>query len=139
MIFYRLENADDFGGKINESLHCAEEYCEYFQTSEEAYRWLLRTNIEYIDRRYGGISVNESKVAVWYNNKGYHSMPSYLNELNSALLKTELNDSEFKITTFNHPLTLGRKEQSITSLYDLCIGTIDKLKNCIILISACNK
>lgn len=119
MIFYRFENANDFDGKVNESLHCDSANCEYLQTSEEAYRWLLKTNNEYILRRYGGISVNESIAAVWYNNKGYHSMPSFLNELNSALMKTELNDSDFKITTFNHPLKLGRKELSISSLYDL--------------------
>lgn len=119
MIFYnRLENATDFDVKMNESLHCDAANCEYFQNSEEAYRWLLKTNDEYIYRRYGGISLNKSRAAVWYNNKGYHSMPLYLNELNTVLMKTELNDSEFKITTFNHPLTLGRKELSLSSMYD---------------------
>lgn len=101
---------------------------------------MLTTNNEYIYRRYGGISFNESKVAVWYNNKGYHSMPTFLNELNSALMKTELNDSEFKITTFNHPLKLGRKELSISSMYDLIKQTKTRqFKTYMNFCLACNK
>ena len=90
--------------------------CEFFNSSENAYKWLLRTNDDYIERRYGGLTVNEEKHVVWYNNKGFHSMPLYLNVLNSAIFKAEMNDTSYNIKTVNHPLLLGEKELSYSSM-----------------------
>lgn len=90
--------------------------CSKFNSSENAYKWLLSTQNEYIEKRYGGISLNSSKYAVWYNNKGYHSMPVYLNELNSAILKNAVNNSKYSITTNNHPLKMGEKELTTSSM-----------------------
>lgn len=47
---------------------------------------------------------------VWYNNKGYHSMPTYVNSLNNAILRANLpkskgNPSAYGITVINHPMT----------------------------------
>lgn len=69
-----------------------------------------------MERRYGGVSVNASMAAVWYNNKGYHSMPAFMNKLSNAMFKSELQDDQCNITTYNHPLSLGRKELSISSM-----------------------
>ncbi|KAK3577511.1 hypothetical protein CHS0354_026468 [Potamilus streckersoni] len=46
---------------------------------------------------------------VWYNNKGYHSMPVYLNTLNNAVLRANLpkskgNPAAYGITLINHPM-----------------------------------
>ena len=37
----------------------------------------------------------------WYNNKGYHSMPVYLNTLNNAILRANLPKSR------GHPAAYG--------------------------------
>ncbi|XP_028297047.1 uncharacterized protein LOC114458869 isoform X2 [Gouania willdenowi] len=46
---------------------------------------------------------------VLYNNRGYHSMPTYLNVLNNAILRTNLppskgNPAAYGITLTNHPM-----------------------------------
>lgn len=38
---------------------------------------------------------------VFYNNKGYHSMPTYLNSLNNAILRANLPKSK------GHPAAYG--------------------------------
>lgn len=109
--FYSLENGNNFTtGAYNKiAEHCTgNEYCEIFDNSKEAFKWILRTNDDYIERRYGGNTFNDSKAVVWYNNKGYHSMPIYLNQLNNALFKEELNDTGYSIDAVNHPLKLGQ-------------------------------
>nr|XP_042904131.1 ATP-binding cassette sub-family A member 2 isoform X3 [Parasteatoda tepidariorum] len=47
---------------------------------------------------------------IWYNNKGYHSMPTYINSLNNAILRANIpksmgNPSAYGITVINHPMT----------------------------------
>ncbi|CAD5121418.1 DgyrCDS9938 [Dimorphilus gyrociliatus] len=46
---------------------------------------------------------------VWFNHKGLHSMPAYLNTLNNAILRANLpldmgNPSAYGITVINHPM-----------------------------------
>lgn len=115
MEFYTYQNMNKFDNKTRSHLKCTDK-CEYFSSSERAYRWILDTHDDFIERRYGGITLNDSKLAVWYNNKGYHAMPVYLNELNSALFKSEMDNDLYKITTANHPLKLGRRDISQSSM-----------------------
>ncbi|XP_017150144.1 ATP-binding cassette sub-family A member 13 isoform X1 [Drosophila miranda] len=90
--------------------------CREFSDSSLAYDWVLTTLDEYRERRYGGYAVNGSGATVWYNNKGYHAMMAWLNDLNSELLRTSLNDSEYGILTRNEPWKLGFAELSTSSL-----------------------
>lgn len=110
-----LENENVFDQSIADNLHCHDN-CESFNSSAMAYKWLLDSFDDYIGKRYGGISTNQSRQAVWYNNKGYHSMPVWLNKINTALFQAELNDSDVQISTTNHPLKLGRKELTTSSM-----------------------
>lgn len=123
--FYALENADDADSIIYNDLHseCAADksngfgnICELFNSSESAFRWILETHPKYLESRYGGASLNSSRLAVWYNNKGYHSMPVYLNQMNNAILKTAMNDTSYNIHTNNFPLKLGEKELTTSSM-----------------------
>lgn len=115
MEFYTYQNMNKFDNKTRSHLKCKDK-CEYFSTSERAFRWILNTHDDFIERRYGGITMNDSKLAIWYNNKGYHSMPVYLNELDSALFKSEMDNDLYKITTSSHPLKLGRQDLSMSSM-----------------------
>ncbi|KFV77833.1 ATP-binding cassette sub-family A member 2, partial [Struthio camelus australis] len=62
---------------------------------------------------------------VFYNNKGYHSMPTYLNALNNAILRANLpkskgNPASYGITVTNHPMN---KTSASLSLDYLLQGT----------------
>uniref|UniRef100_A0A8C5TSJ0 ATP-binding cassette sub-family A member 2 n=1 Tax=Malurus cyaneus samueli TaxID=2593467 RepID=A0A8C5TSJ0_9PASS len=62
---------------------------------------------------------------VFYNNKGYHSMPTYLNALNNAILRANLpkskgNPAAYGITVTNHPMN---KTSASLSLDYLLQGT----------------
>lgn len=114
---YSYENKNIFDEKVKDNISCSPlNHCKYFNSSANVYQWVLDTANTYYDSRYGGISVNDSKIAVWYNNKGYHAMPVYLNKLNTALFNAELGTDEYNITTFNHPLQLGRDALSTSNL-----------------------
>nr|XP_006817327.1 PREDICTED: ATP-binding cassette sub-family A member 2-like [Saccoglossus kowalevskii] len=58
---------------------------------------------------YRKLAVRNSAVA-WHNHKGFHSMPTYLNALNNAILRANLdpavhgNPSAYGITVINHPM-----------------------------------
>ncbi|CAJ0940457.1 unnamed protein product [Ranitomeya imitator] len=61
----------------------------------------------------------------FYNNKGYHSMPTYLNALNNAILRANLpaskgNRAAYGITVTNHPMN---KTSASLSLDYLLQGT----------------
>ncbi|XP_066547830.1 retinal-specific phospholipid-transporting ATPase ABCA4 isoform X2 [Amia ocellicauda] len=59
---------------------------------------------------------SEYNVKVWYNNKGWHAMVSFLNVANNAILRAYLprdeNPAEYGITTINHPLNLTKEQLS---------------------------
>ncbi|XP_032690190.1 uncharacterized protein LOC116853290 isoform X2 [Odontomachus brunneus] len=80
--------------------------------------WIVSTHQEYIEKRYGGWSLSHYKkdplFVVWYNNKGHHSMPAYLNALNEAIFRA--SGIQGHLTTLNHPLKLSRDQLNRTSL-----------------------
>ncbi|XP_011868082.1 PREDICTED: uncharacterized protein LOC105562133 isoform X2 [Vollenhovia emeryi] len=80
--------------------------------------WIVSTHQEYIEKRYGGWSLSHSKedplFTVWYNNKGHHSMPAYLNALNEAILRA--SGVRGRLTTLNHPLKLSSDQLNRTTL-----------------------
>lgn len=119
-----LENGGEYQQRVYENLYtqcnstdtCIAHSYELFNSSQQAFDWVLDTQDQYIESRYGGASINGDRSAVWYNNKGYHAMPVYLNRLNSARLQGIMNNTEYHIFTNNHPLKLGEKELTTSSL-----------------------
>lgn len=72
---------------------------------------------------------------VWYNNKGWHAMVSFMNIANNAILRAYLpphaNPSEYGITAINHPLNLTKEQLSevtvwvsdvTLNIYIICLG-----------------
>ncbi|XP_043253492.1 retinal-specific phospholipid-transporting ATPase ABCA4 isoform X1 [Colletes gigas] len=80
--------------------------------------WIVSTHQEYIEKRYGGWSLSHTKdeplFVVWYNNKGHHALPSYLNALNEAILRA--SGVQGHLTTLNHPLRLSSDQLNRTTL-----------------------
>ncbi|XP_052239441.1 ATP-binding cassette sub-family A member 2-like isoform X2 [Dreissena polymorpha] len=103
----------------------------HHNTNEQG-KYFLYTTDEYILHRYGAFSFGTElpfvpadfgennptvfrQLAVrgtamaWYNNKGYHAMPVYLNTLNNAILRANLpkhkgHPAAYGITVTNHPM-----------------------------------
>ncbi|KAK0086066.1 hypothetical protein PV325_003922 [Microctonus aethiopoides] len=80
--------------------------------------WIISTFNEYIEKRYGGWSLSHWKedplFVVWFNNKGHHSLPAYLNALNEAILRASGVPGHLK--TLNHPLKLSSDQLNRTTL-----------------------
>ena len=57
---------------------------------------------------------------VWFNNKGWHAVSSFLNVINNAILRANLqkgaNPRQYGITAFNHPLNLTKQQLSEVAL-----------------------
>lgn len=109
-----------FGEPLFERLQteCVADYeeCRVFNSSRKSFDWLLNTLDKYRGRRYGGYTFNGSGATVWYNNKGYHAMVAWLNGLDTQLLRTTLNSSDYELRAFNEPWKLGFAELSTSSV-----------------------
>lgn len=62
-------------------------------------KFLLRTYSEFMDRRWGGWSFHfntndsiksDKIIKIWFDNNGYHTLPSYLSAVNNALMRANL-------------------------------------------------
>lgn len=99
-------------------------------TGRNISKYLLYTTQTFKLHRYGSLSFGEvvgwvpqkldkvkitsvrrlairEAVQAWYNNKGYHALPTYLNVMNNAILRASLskekgNPASYGITVYNH-------------------------------------
>ena len=91
----------------------------HLANSLDANKWILNSFNEFIEKRYGGwkfglkgnesdnIGVAKDNVAVYYNNKGFHSVAAYLNSLNNARIRSSVSEEargEYGITAYSHPI-----------------------------------
>lgn len=57
---------------------------------------------------------------IWFNNKGWHSIGSFLNVMNNGILRASLqagkDPAKFGITAYNHPLNLTKEQLSQVAL-----------------------
>nr|XP_057916447.1 retinal-specific phospholipid-transporting ATPase ABCA4a [Doryrhamphus excisus] len=70
----------------------------------------------------------EKNVKVWYNNKGWHAMVSFLNVANNAILRANLpkgtNLDEYGITAINHPLNLTKEQLSEITVLNTSVDAV---------------
>ncbi|NWX42570.1 ABCA1 protein, partial [Steatornis caripensis] len=70
----------------------------------------------------------KSNVKVWFNNKGWHAIASFLNVINNAILRSNLqqgkNPSAYGITAFNHPLNLTKQQLSEVALMTTSVDVL---------------
>ncbi|XP_014680948.1 PREDICTED: uncharacterized protein LOC106820868 [Priapulus caudatus] len=87
--------------------------------------YLLKSHQEFIQKRFGGWTVGDTidsnkdsirtRGTVWFDNTGFHSLPSYFNGMTNAILRQKIKDmdadpSEYGITTYNHPLKMHHEQ-----------------------------
>uniref|UniRef100_A0A8C9VJB0 ATP binding cassette subfamily A member 4 n=1 Tax=Scleropages formosus TaxID=113540 RepID=A0A8C9VJB0_SCLFO len=65
---------------------------------------------------------------VWFSNKGWHSIVSFLNVANNAILRANLpasaNPAEYGITTINHPLNLTKEQLSEVTVLTTSVDAV---------------
>uniref|UniRef100_A0A672UVX1 P-type phospholipid transporter n=1 Tax=Strigops habroptila TaxID=2489341 RepID=A0A672UVX1_STRHB len=70
----------------------------------------------------------KNNVKVWFNNKGWHAIASFLNVINNAILRANLeqgkNPSAYGITAFNHPLNLTKQQLSEVALMTTSVDVL---------------
>uniref|UniRef100_A0A3P8W1X6 P-type phospholipid transporter n=1 Tax=Cynoglossus semilaevis TaxID=244447 RepID=A0A3P8W1X6_CYNSE len=74
-----------------------------------------------------GLDTNNN-VKIWFNNKGWHSIGSFLNVMNNAILRASLppgkNPAKFGITAHNHPLNLTKEQLSQVALMTTSVDVL---------------
>ncbi|KAM9329361.1 phospholipid-transporting ATPase ABCA1 [Gastrophryne carolinensis] len=70
----------------------------------------------------------KDNVKVWFNNKGWHAITSFLNVMNNAILRSKLPEgtdpSKYGITAFNHPLNLTKEQLSEVALMTTSVDVL---------------
>ncbi|XP_053928618.1 retinal-specific phospholipid-transporting ATPase ABCA4 isoform X5 [Cuculus canorus] len=70
----------------------------------------------------------EDNIKVWFNNKGWHAMVSFLNVANNAILRANLRTGqapeEYGITTVNHPLNLTKEQLSEVTVLTTSVDAV---------------
>ncbi|XP_063057110.1 phospholipid-transporting ATPase ABCA1 [Engraulis encrasicolus] len=74
---------------------------------------------------------HQQNVKVWFNNKGWHAMVSFVNVLNNGLLRANLpagaDKRRYGITAYNHPLNLTKEQLTemalMTTSVDVLVST----------------
>uniref|UniRef100_A0A669R2D0 ATP binding cassette subfamily A member 4 n=1 Tax=Phasianus colchicus TaxID=9054 RepID=A0A669R2D0_PHACC len=65
---------------------------------------------------------------VWFNNKGWHAMVSFLNVANNAILRANLRTGqapeEYGITVVNHPLNLTKEQLSEVTVLTTSVDAV---------------
>ncbi|NXY52990.1 ABCA4 protein, partial [Callaeas wilsoni] len=70
----------------------------------------------------------EDNIKVWFNNKGWHAMVSFLNVANNAILRANLRTGqapeEHGITAINHPLNLTKEQLSEVTVLTTSVDAV---------------
>ncbi|XP_047443764.1 phospholipid-transporting ATPase ABCA1 isoform X2 [Mugil cephalus] len=75
----------------------------------------------------GGMN-SQNNVKVWYNNKGWHAMVSFVNVMNNGLLRASLPPGPERrrhgITAYNHPLNLTKEQLTEIALMTTSVDVL---------------
>lgn len=81
----------------------------------------------------------KDNVKVWFNNKGWHAIGSFLNVINNAILRANVREGEdpstYGITAFNHPLNLTKEQLSQVALMTTSVDVLVSI--CVIFAMSC--
>ncbi|KAF5903351.1 ATP-binding cassette sub-family A member 1-like [Clarias magur] len=70
----------------------------------------------------------KNNVKIWFNNKGWHSIGSFLNVMNNGILRANLppgkDPSKYGITVYNHPLNLTKEQISQVALVTTSVDVL---------------
>ncbi|XP_053180211.1 phospholipid-transporting ATPase ABCA1b isoform X1 [Scomber japonicus] len=84
----------------------------------------------FLDSLSGFINGLDTKnnVKIWFNNKGWHSIGSFINVMNNGILRANLPEgadpSKYGISAFNHPLNLTKEQLSQVALVTTSVDVL---------------
>ncbi|KAF0040248.1 hypothetical protein F2P81_008483 [Scophthalmus maximus] len=84
----------------------------------------------FLDSLSGFINGLDTKnnVKIWFNNKGWHSIGSFINVMNNGILRANLpqglDPNKFGIRAFNHPLNLTKEQLSQVALVTTSVDVL---------------
>ncbi|KAM7418256.1 hypothetical protein PAMA_017758 [Pampus argenteus] len=84
----------------------------------------------FLDSLSGFINGLDTKnnVKIWFNNKGWHSIGSFINVINNGILRANLPEgkdpSKYGISAFNHPLNLTKEQLSQVALVTTSVDVL---------------
>ncbi|KAK9966236.1 hypothetical protein ABG768_003359 [Culter alburnus] len=71
---------------------------------------------------------SQNNVKVWFNNKGWHAMASFVNIMNNGLLRANLPPNverrRYGITAYNHPLNLTKEQLTEMALMTTSVDVL---------------
>ncbi|XP_072556139.1 phospholipid-transporting ATPase ABCA1 isoform X2 [Paramormyrops kingsleyae] len=71
---------------------------------------------------------SENHVKVWFNNKGWHAMVTFVNIVNNGLLRASLpagaERSSYGITAYNHPLNLTKEQLAQVAMMSTSVDVL---------------
>ncbi|XP_008404880.1 ATP-binding cassette sub-family A member 1 isoform X2 [Poecilia reticulata] len=124
------------GGNISQNISQVQDLQDSIMAIRSQYQVEQNSSLDRLLKKLPGFlgemhTVNNVKV--WYNNKGYHAMVSYVNVMNNGLLRASLPPGPERgrhgITVYNHPLNLTKKQlteiammsTSVDVLVSICV------------------
>lgn len=74
------------------------------------------------NQRWGGLQLQANNSVIWFDNRGYHTLPAYLNAYSNTMLRAMVASSNYSnysadygITTYNYPLPMQRSQLNAES------------------------
>ncbi|XP_074524779.1 phospholipid-transporting ATPase ABCA1 isoform X2 [Halichoeres trimaculatus] len=124
------------GGRATQTLSQVDQVQDSITAIRTRYRVLQNSSLDHLLERLpsflGGLN-SQDNVKVWYNNKGWHAMVSFVNVMNNGLLRASLPPGPERrrhgITAYNHPLNLTKEQltqvammtTSVDVLVSICV------------------
>nr|XP_043900156.1 phospholipid-transporting ATPase ABCA1 isoform X1 [Solea senegalensis] len=124
------------GGRATQTLPHANQVQDVMMAIRTRYRVAQNSSLNNLLNRLPDILGelhSQNNVKVWYNNKGWHAMVSFVNVMNNGLLRASLPPGPERrrhgITAYNHPLNLTKEQltemammtTSVDVLVSICV------------------
>uniref|UniRef100_A0A7N6FCH4 ABC transporter domain-containing protein n=1 Tax=Anabas testudineus TaxID=64144 RepID=A0A7N6FCH4_ANATE len=124
------------GGRATQTLSQIHDVQDSVMAIRSRYRVPQNSSLDHLLKRlpeFLGRLNSQNNVKVWYNNKGWHAMVSFVNVMNNGLLRASLPPGPERgkrgITAYNHPLNLTKEQltemammtSSVDVLVSICV------------------
>uniref|UniRef100_A0A8D3BI61 P-type phospholipid transporter n=1 Tax=Scophthalmus maximus TaxID=52904 RepID=A0A8D3BI61_SCOMX len=116
------------GGRATQTLPQAQRVQDSIMAIRTRYRNSSLNNLlNRLPDILGGLN-SQNNVKVWYNNKGWHAMVSFVNVMNNGLLRASLppgpERTRHGITAYNHPLNLTKEQLTEMALMTTSVDVL---------------
>ncbi|XP_068599288.1 phospholipid-transporting ATPase ABCA1 [Brachionichthys hirsutus] len=124
------------GGSATQNLSQVQRVQDSIVTIRTRFRVPQNSSLDHLLNRLPGFLEglnSQNNVKVWFNNKGWHAMVSFVNVMNNGLLRASLPPGPERrkhgITAYNHPLNLTKEQlteiammaTSVDVLLSICV------------------